>query len=363
MGDIEQGQTTPLVSVVIPILNEVRTIDDTLASVLGQTYRHIEVLAVDGMSDDGTIPRLQEWADRDERVRVLPNPRKAIPVALNIALEAAEGRFLIRVDAHSTIPDDYVERMVAHLKGGEVAGVGAKKTAIGGPPNGQAIAAALGSPFGVGGSAYHYATEPMETDHIPFGAYRIDLARQLGGWDERLVANEDFEFDVRVRQAGGKLFLDPSVEVLWKCRSRIRDLAAQYRRYGRGKADVAYLHPSEVRLRHLAPPVAVAAIATSAVLVPWVPMLLPIAGGGYVVAVLGLSVPIGRKLGNRDKLRVPGALAAMQLAWGWGMWEGLARIARHGFRLPVPSEMDASRWGSPDWHVESDTGSDPDSGS
>ena len=108
---------------------------------------------------------------------------------------------------------------------------------------------------------------------------------------------------------------------------------------------------------------AVAAIATSAVLVPWVPMLLPIAGGGYVVAVLGLSVPIGRKLGNRDKLRVPGALAAMQLAWGWGMWEGLARIARHGFRLPVPSEMDASRWGSPDWHVESDTGSDPDSGS
>jgi len=362
VGDIEQGQTTPLVSVVIPILNEVRTIDDTLTSVLGQTYRQIEVLAVDGMSDDGTIARLQAWAERDARVRILPNPRKAIPVALNIALEAAEGLFLVRVDAHSTIPDDYVERMVAHLQGGEVAGVGAKKTALGGPPNGQAIAAALGSPFGVGGSAYHYATEPTETDHIPFGAYRIDLARQLGGWDERLVANEDFEFDVRVRKAGGKLFLDPSVEVLWKCRSRIRDLAAQYRRYGRGKADVAFLHPSEVRLRHLAPPVAVAAITASAVLVPWVPILLPIVGGGYIVAVLGLSMPIGRKLENRDKLRVPAALAAMQLAWGWGMWEGLARIARHGFRLPVPSETDASRWGSPDWHVESDIESDPDSG-
>ena len=72
MGDIEQGQTTPLVSVVIPILNEVRTIDDTLASVLGQTYRHIEVLAVDGMSDDGTILKLQAWSERDDRVRILP---------------------------------------------------------------------------------------------------------------------------------------------------------------------------------------------------------------------------------------------------------------------------------------------------
>lgn len=352
MGDIEQGQTTPLVSVVIPILNEVRTIDETLASVLGQTYRHIEVLAVDGMSEDGTVPKLAAWAERDDRLRILPNPRKAIPVALNLALEAAQGLFLVRVDAHSTIPDDYVERLVAHLKTGKVAGVGAKKTAVGGLPNGQAIAAALGSPFGVGGSAYHYATEPMETDHIPFGAYRIDLARQLGGWDERLVANEDFEFDVRVRQSGGKLFLDPSVEVLWKCRSRIRDLAAQYRRYGRGKADVAFLHPSEVRLRHLAPPVAVAALTTSAVLFPWIPVLLPIVGGGYAVAVLGLSIPIGRRLESRDKLRVPAALAAMQLAWGWGMWEGITRIARHGFRLPTPSDTDASRWGSPEWQVD-----------
>lgn len=359
MGDIEQGQTTPLVSVVIPILNEVRTIDETLASVLGQTYRHIEVLAVDGMSDDGTISKLQAWAESDDRVRVIPNPRKAIPVALNLALEAAQGVFLVRVDAHSTVPGDYVERLVAHLNTGEIAGVGAKKTAVGGPPNGAAIAAALGSPFGVGGSAYHYATEPMETDHIPFGAYRIDLARRLGGWDERLVANEDFEFDVRVRQAGGRLFLDPSVEVRWKCRSRIRDLASQYRRYGRGKADVAFLHPSEVRVRHLAPPVAVATLTASAALLPWVPILLPITGGSYAAAVLGLSFPIGRTLESRDRLRVPAALAAMQLAWGWGMWEGLARIARHGFRLPTPSETDASRWGSPEWHVGSNGESDP----
>ena len=296
---------------------------------------------------------LKQWVANDRRVRLLSNPRRAIPVALNIALAAAKGTYLVRVDAHSTIPSDYVERLVAHLATGEVAGVGGKKTAVGSPPSGKAIAATLGSPYGVGGSSYHYATSPMETDHIPFGAYRVDTARELGGWDERLVANEDFEFDVRVRAGGGKLFLDPSIEVLWRCRSRIRDLASQYRRYGRGKADVAFLHPSEVRLRHLAPPVAVAALAGSVILLPVAPGLLPIVGGGYVAAVLALSVPISRALDSpTDKIRVPGALMAMQLWWGFGMWEGLARLARHGFRLPTPAETDSSRWGSPEWHIE-----------
>lgn len=353
MGDIEQEQTTPLVSVIIPVLNEERTIDETLESVLRQTYRNIEVLAIDGESNDGTLSKLDDWALRDDRLRVLTNPQKAIPAALNIGLRAAKGSFLVRVDAHSTIPDDYVEKLVAHLITGGMAGVGGKKTAVGGPPSGRAIAAALGSPFGVGGSAYHYATEQMETDHIPFGAYRVDLARQLGGWDERLVANEDFEFDIRVRRAGGRLFLDPTIEVLWKCRSRIRDLATQYRRYGRGKADVAFLYPSEIRIRHMAPPAAVAALVGSAMLLPVAPILFPLAAGGYIIAVLGLSIPIGRTVDTvGDRLRVPGALAAMQLAWGWGMWEGLGRIASHGFKLPEPSDADPSRWGSPDWQVQ-----------
>lgn len=353
MGDIEQTQTTPLVSVVIPILNEVRTIDETMDSVLSQSYRNIEVLAIDGESDDGTLAKLNGWVQRDSRVQVLSNRRKAIPAALNLGLRNATGTFLVRVDAHSTIPKDYIERLVAHLESGTLAGVGAKKTAVGSPPSGNAIAATLGSPFGVGGSAYHYATEPMETDHIPFGVYRIDLARELGGWDERLVANEDFEFDIRVRAAGGKLFLDPTVEVLWKCRSRIRDLAGQYRRYGRGKADVAFLHPAEVRIRHMAPPLAVAGLVGSTALLPVWPLMLPVAAGGYLVLVLGMSIPIALTLDSAaDRGRVPGALAAMQLAWGWGMWEGLMRIARNGFKLPEVSDTDSTRWGSPDWQID-----------
>ena len=353
MGDIEHGREAATVSVVVPILNEVRTIDDTLVAILGQSYSDIEVLAVDGGSEDGTIDRLTSFAENDPRLRVLPNPRRSIPAALNIALAEARGVYLVRVDAHSEIRSDYVEQLVRHLERDGVSGVGGRKTAVGSPPSGAAIAAALGSPFGVGGSVYHYATEPTTTDHIPYGAYRVSTARELGGWDERLVANEDYEFDIRVRAAGGTLFLDPSIEVLWRCRSRVPDLARQYRRYGRGKADVAFLHPSEVRLRHAAPPVVVAGLILSAILVPVTPRLFLAASVGYVALLLAMSVPIARTLSTwRDRIRVPAVLAAMQLAWGWGIWEGLARIIRHGFRLPQFSEEDSTRWGSPKWAVE-----------
>ena len=353
MGETENTEDMPLVTVVIPVLNETRTIDGTMEAVLDQSYPNLEIVVVDGESDDGTLDKLAVWLERDSRLRVVSNPRKAIPPALNIGLDSARGKYLVRVDAHSAIPRDYVTRLVATLEAGEFAGVGGRKTAVGSPPAGNVIAAVLGSPIGVGGSSYHYATEPMETDHIPFGAYRVDVARDLEGWDERLVANEDFEFDVRVRASGGKLFLDPSVEIRWQCRSRILDFARQYRRYGRGKADVAFLHPSEVRLRHMAPPILVAGLAGSLVLLVVSPIPLAAAVGGYGLLLLAMSVPIARSLSRwSEKVRVPAALAAMQLAWGWGVWEGLFRIARNGFALPPPSASDSTRWGSPKWTVK-----------
>lgn len=342
----------PLVSVVIPILNEIRTIDATLDSVLGQSFADIEVLAVDGMSEDGTTERLEERAQSEPRLRVLANPMRSIPAALNRGLAAARGEYLVRVDAHSTIPSDYIERVVELLENGDWTGVGGKKHAVGGAPSGAVVAAVLSSPFGVGGSTYHYAVSPQETDHIPFGAYRVDAARAIGGWDERLLANEDYEFDVRIRSSGGRLYLDPSIQVDWKCRSRLIDLARQYRRYGRGKADVAFLHPSHVRLRHLAPPAAVAGLIVGVAAIPLTPLPAILLTSGYVAGVAALSVPIAQGLGSwKDRLKVPLALAAMQIPWGWGVWEGLLRIARHGFALPDAAPDDTSRWGSPEWKI------------
>jgi hypothetical protein len=254
------------------------------------------------------------------------------------------------VDAHSLIQPDYVERLVGLLQRGGWGGVGGRKVAVGGPPSGDVIAAVLGSRAGVGGSTYHYATAGHVTDHVPFGVYDTELARELSGWDERLVANEDFEFDARLRRAGRQLYLEPSVTVTWQCRSRIPDLFRQYLRYGRGKADVALLHPGELRPRHLAPPALVAAAVVAAAVAARSPRPLAALGASYAAGLLGLAAPIAVRLRSpAAALKVPVALAAMQVGWGIGFWLGVLRLARRGFTLPELSQLEGARWDSPQW--------------
>ncbi|MGH8894508.1 MAG: glycosyltransferase family 2 protein, partial [Actinomycetes bacterium] len=250
-----------LVTVLVPCRNEEASIGPCLESVLAQTYRNLQVVVVDGCSTDGTLQLLDALRRRDPRVEVCVVERRSIPAALNVGLAAARGTWLVRVDGHSTIPADYVDRATARLREGRWAGVGGRKDGVGRTPAGRAISAVMASRFGVGNSTYHHGTTACEVDHVPFGAYSVERARAIGGWDERLTANEDYEFDYRLRKAGGALLFDPMLRIDWQTRQSTRDLARQYYRYGRGKADVAALHPRSLSPRHLAPPAFVAYVA------------------------------------------------------------------------------------------------------
>ena len=349
--------TQELTTVVVPIRNEVRSIDTTLSDIVAQTYENLEVLVVDGESDDGTRELLERWVASDDRIRVLTNPKRTAASALNVGLAEARGQWLIRVDGHVRIPSNYVEVIVGHLASGRWGGVGGRKDAVGSGPAAEAISAVLGSPWGVGGSRYHYAQESVEVDHVPFGAYPVELARELGGWDQRLVANQDFEFDARVREAGYRLLVDPAIATDWHCRERIVDLARQYLRYGRGKADVARLHPRTFRVRHGAPPALVASLLVGVVIIPWskAPLVILLTTYGLVVVVASAAVARSVRSGA-GRIRVPAALVTTHVAWGTGFWMGVARLARHGFRVPNLPEDDLARWGSPRWDL--DLGSD-----
>jgi cellulose synthase/poly-beta-1,6-N-acetylglucosamine synthase-like glycosyltransferase len=313
-----------LVTVVVPALDEERSISACLDSLLGQTHDALEVLVLDGGSTDRTRQIVDDYARRDPRVRLLENPGRTQPSALNTAWPAAQGQYLIRMDAHSTVAATYVERVVAHLRTGEYGGVGGRKDAIGFTPTGRAIAAVLGSPFGVGNSSYHHATTMGVVDHIPFGAYPIDVVRELGGWDAATPVNEDYEFDFRVRKSGRKLLLDPTLTIAWEGRQTVRLLARQYRRYGRGKSKVVLKHPESTAVRHLAAPAVVLAFAVALLLAPWRPrwslaLLSPYLG----VLALGSGI-VAARLGSPEERRaVAPALAAMHLSWGIGFWEGL----------------------------------------
>ncbi|TMK26142.1 MAG: glycosyltransferase family 2 protein [Actinobacteria bacterium] len=320
-----------LVTVVVPARNEESFIGACLESVLAQDWAALEVIVVDGASTDRTAEIVRTYQERDGRIRLLKNPNGTISPSLNLALDSSRGTWLVRVDAHCTIPQDYVRRIVKHLETGRWGGVGGRKDGLGVTSAGRAIAVAMASPFGVGDSLYHYGTEPQVVDHIPFGAYPAELARQLGGWDIELPVNQDYEFDYRVRRAGHQLLFDPSIVINWYCRQSIGDLWRQYRRYGRDKARMLAKSPRSVRPRHLAAPALIGCWTLACVFLVtkrarWAAVLtIP-----YPAAVAGASLKAMGRLATLDDRRfLPLAFLAMHSGWGQGFWEGLADHIRH----------------------------------
>ena len=315
-----------LVTVVIPARDEESFIGPCLDAVLAQDVDDLQVIVVDGASTDATADVVRSYAERDPRVELLSNPAGIIPVSLNLAVAASRARWLVRIDAHATVPPNYVRTAVGHLQEGTWAGVGGRKDGNGVTPAGRAVAAVMASRFGVGNSLYHYGDNLQDAEHVPFGAYDVDVIRQLGGWDERLRVNQDFEFDYRLRRAGYRLLFDPAMTIRWHCRQSIRELFFQYMRYGRGKVRVAALHRDSLRARHFAAPVLVvswlAAVPLLALL-PWVGLALLVP---YVIALLVASTLTSRRVDAAARKYVPGAFMAMHLGWGLGFLQGLWRL-------------------------------------
>jgi succinoglycan biosynthesis protein ExoA len=327
-----------LVTVVIPARDEEATIEGVLDSVLGQTHRDLQVIVVDGASTDRTAEIVRSVAREDPRVELVNNPDRVIPLALNLAVDRARGRWLVRVDAHSRVPEDYVERLVAHLSTGKWGGVGGRKNGRGHTPAGRAIAAVMASPFAQGNSVYHYGDDAQTVDHVPFGAYPVEVVRELGGWSETQLVNEDFEFDYRLRSTGRELLFDPEVVIDWDCRQSVPALFRQYRRYGAGKVQTLVRHPESAALRHLAAPAMVGVLVTAvlALLPSRTRRLGLLLGLPYVGLVTAGTVTVVRQLDTaEERFWVAPAFVALHLGWGMGFWrEGIAQLRRQGGARP-----------------------------
>lgn len=320
--------TDELVSIIVPARNEESSIGATLDALRRQDYANLQIIVADGASTDGTVRVVERHIADDPRVELVHNPGRITPMALNVALAAARGPWLVRMDAHSIVDPGYVRTAVTRLREGSWGGVGGRKDGTATTPAGRAIAAALGSRFGVGGSVYHHGVTEQEVDHIPFGAYPTELVRSLGGWDERLITNQDFEFDYRLRQGGARLLFDPTLRIAWQSKETVRDFYLQYRRYGRGKVDVALLHPRSLRPRHLVPPLLVAYLAAAAVVALGRPGRAVAMVAPYAVGVAVASRQTAPTLDAPARRYLPAAFLAMHVGWGIGVWSRVTELLR-----------------------------------
>jgi succinoglycan biosynthesis protein ExoA len=327
----------PFVSVVMPVRNERAYIERSLGAVLNQDYppELMEIVVADGMSDDGTWEILQQIAATDPRVTVIQNPRKTAPCALNLATERTKGDIIIRVDGHCEPALDFVSRNVQHLLKDGVDGSGGCLVTIGESEEAQAIAAAMSSPFGVGGAAFRTARDiSMLADTIPFPAYTRQIVEAAGPYDEEMTKNQDDEYNYRIRKIGGKLLLSSDVKSVYYSRATIRSLAKQYYGYGLFKPRVLWKHPRQMKARQFVPALFVAGLGATLLLSPFsrrarrafIGILIAYAGASSYASVRTASET------ERRHLRyLPAAFAALHFSYGTGFLVGLAQMINRTF--------------------------------
>jgi len=324
-----------MVSLVIPMFNEERFIGALLESVAAQDYPpdRLEVLVVDGDSTDRSAEIVRSFQGRVPGLRLLRNPRRLTPTSLNLGIREARGELYLRMDSHSHMAPDYVRTCVETLLRSGADNVGGLMRAVGTNRRSSAVALATGSRFGIGGSRFHYATVPQDVDTVYLGCYRLERLRNLGGYDESMLINEDDELNFRLSLAGGRIFLDPSIRSTYHPRSSFLALWRQYYRYGRWKVRLMQKHRRLTSVRHLVPAAWVGSVMLGCALWPWSAWggwLLVLALGPYLLANAVFSLAIAARAGWRQLPLLPPTFLILHAAYGSGFLAGIVRFVLLG---------------------------------
>ena len=321
-------------SVLMPVYNEEREIAASVAAMQSQRFSgRLEFLVADGGSVDGTREILERLAQEDDRIRIFDNPRRAASSGLNVALGHARGRWVARMDAHTRYPDDYIARGVARLQAGGTRWVSGPPIATGQGPVSRAVALALRSPLGRGGSrkwaAERSGEEPeYELDAGVFaGVWERETVIGYAGWDEDWLRNQDSEMAGRFLANGERLICLPGMAAEYTPRDSLPSLWRQYYQYGQYREKTAARHPHTMRRSHLLAPGVVLALAVSVAAPARLRFLARIGIAVYLVAVCGAGVRALRDAENpTDAAFVPAVLVVMHLAHGAGTLDGAARF-------------------------------------
>ena len=332
----------PFVSIVIPCRNERDSIGPCLDSILTSDYPQdrLEIVIADGMSDDGTREVITRYASAHPAIRMIDNPNRITPCALNLAIRAARGDIIVRMDAHAAYPPDYLHRLVRAQQetGAENVGTVVHTLPADATPTAAAIATGLSHPLGVGNSHFRVGTRVRRwVNHVPFGCWKRELFDRIGWFDEELVRDQDVEFNARLLNHGGRILLLPDVTARYHARRTLLHLARMMYQYGYFKPLVARKAGKVLTVRQLVPSLFVLGLGLGSTLAPWWPMArtaLWLVVATYLLLVCGAAARALPRLGGRAALELGVVFPTMHLGYGVGylrgVWRHLLRPGRAG---------------------------------
>lgn len=347
----------PRVSIIVPCRNEVGLIERSLGSILAQDYspERLEVLVVDGMSDDGTREIVRRVIDKSKQsvhhrqksehgkclgpaIVLLDNPFSIVPRALNLGLRHARGEIIFRLDGHSEMAPNYVSTCVAKLQARpDVACVGGPSVAYANGSGwiGNSYALALQSSFGVGGGTFRTARNECYVDTLAFGGCRREIFNRLGNFDPDLERNQDIEFNARIRRAGGTLLLTPETHTRYHVPENLKAMIQQNYRNGYWNTKPLGKMLKVLSWRHFVPLLFVSVLLMTflgTLAVPWLRYPLFLVLGSYAFAALLVCALMAFRVRRPYVFFLPPLFTIMHVSYGLGSLVGICRYVRDRFQ-------------------------------
>jgi glycosyltransferase involved in cell wall biosynthesis len=284
---------------------------------------------------------IADYAGRYPVIRLIDNPNRTTPHALNLGIARSRGTIIMRMDAHAYYPPNYVADLVVWLEQSGADNVGGAWLTV--PADAtvtaRAIAAVLAHPFGIGNALYRLGTkQPRDVDTVPFGCFRREVFERVGMFDEELVRNQDDEFNFRLLRAGGRVLLVPGVVCRYYARRSVGQVARMLYQYGSFKPLVALKVGRIMTLRQLVPPLWVLGVLLTGVAAPWLATARALAVfilGAYLAVDGACALALGWRHGARVGLAAAGIFPVAHFSYGLGFLRGalaLLRRARGGGR-------------------------------
>ena len=314
----------PDVDVVMPIRNEATHLEAAVAAVRNQDYPGtVRVFLGVGPSEDGTEALARRLAGTDAEIIVVENPSGRTPSALNAAIRAGSAPVVVRVDGHSELTDGYIRRAVETMQRTGAANVGGRQVPNPTTPFEEAVAAATTSWLGTGGASYRVGGAEGPVDTVYLGVFDRTAIEAISLFDERLIRNQDYELNIRLRKAGGEVWFDPELAVGYRPRGSWRALTKQYFEYGQWKAVVMRMYPESARLRQMAPPIAIIAALISILLSRRSTWFLTLPGIAFCVLAGEAARTAYRTRINPAK--IAGTFATIPVSWSAGLVLGASQ--------------------------------------